>query len=266
MRYNRQLHELGDWQDAMNISSFPVSPLLSDTIESYSLLLGEDGFASAKPWYILPDNSGCLIFYLFEDKGVLRPSLRLIGPRTEHKIINRAGRKVTFIAYFKPGGLYRVLDHSILDLVDNAHNASDFLKIDNRYLETLHQAAEQLNWSLIKATLESIILDNQRERSQHTSAIVDEFLRRRYKLTPNVSEMAREIGVTERHLRNLVRERVGHSPKLVLQIERFTRSLELRNKDVDWSTIAFQSGYYDQSHMIADFQRMIAISPQKLYE
>ena len=80
-----------------------------------------------------------------------------------------------------------------------------------------------------------------------------------------VRELARQTGVSERHFRSLCYQFIGHSPKEILQISRFTHSMVLSNQTREWSSIAFEAGYYDQSHMIAAFQKMCGTSPEKLF-
>jgi AraC-like DNA-binding protein len=73
--------------------------------------------------------------------------------------------------------------------------------------------------------------------------------------------VARTVGVTERHLRRVVREAVGLSPKELTRVWRLRRALGEVTRGASWSYAACQAGYYDQAHMIAEFRTMTALSP-----
>lgn len=265
MIYNKLFHELGEWPADLRYQSFTVNPALTHLLQVHALLLGEEGCTSQQPWYILPDNSAHLVFCLFKTRNGFRTRLRLIGPRTRHIFINRSGRHLTFMTSFRPGALSLILGNSVHELVDHAVDASDCLDIDGSVLEQMKQFAVAGNAQAIKETIESVLLIQSLNSGCQLLPLVSEFLRHKYAGVYHVSRIAANIGVTERHLRNVVKKSIGHPPKLVLQIQRFAHSLELSNTTDDWSGIAYNSGYYDQSHMIADFQRMIGTSPERLF-
>ncbi|GAA0914771.1 helix-turn-helix domain-containing protein [Nonomuraea longicatena] len=76
--------------------------------------------------------------------------------------------------------------------------------------------------------------------------------------SPGVRQVARELGVSERHLREVFADGVGVSPK------RFTRIGRVRHVlagGQPWAELAAEAGYYDQSHMGADFRSVMGVSP-----
>lgn len=56
---------------------------------------------------------------------------------------------------------------------------------------------------------------------------------------------------------------VGLTPKLYCRIRRFQQAREaVRNLGAtDWTTVALDCGYFDQSHIIRDFQEFSGLSP-----
>jgi AraC-like DNA-binding protein len=77
------------------------------------------------------------------------------------------------------------------------------------------------------------------------------------------AELARDAGVSRKHLAGLFREQVGLAPKTLARIHRFQRALGAlgENRVVDWSELADRCGYYDQSHLIHDFRQFAGMSP-----
>jgi AraC-like DNA-binding protein len=78
-----------------------------------------------------------------------------------------------------------------------------------------------------------------------------------------VADLHGELDVSRKHLAVSFSRYVGVSAKSYAQIQRFVWTLEqLRNStDVEWSRLAAEAGYSDQSHLVRDFRRIGAASP-----
>ncbi len=78
-----------------------------------------------------------------------------------------------------------------------------------------------------------------------------------------VADLHRELDVSRKHLAVSFTRYIGISAKAYAQIQRFLWTLEqLRNStDVEWSRLAAEAGYSDQSHLVRDFRRVGAASP-----
>ncbi|MFI5841761.1 helix-turn-helix transcriptional regulator [Catenuloplanes sp. NPDC051500] len=74
-----------------------------------------------------------------------------------------------------------------------------------------------------------------------------------------VHRAARRLHVSERHLRGLFTDAVGLPPRLYTQIDRVR--LVLDNPDMPLPDLAAMAGYYDQSHMTAEFRRLMGAPP-----
>jgi AraC-like DNA-binding protein len=79
--------------------------------------------------------------------------------------------------------------------------------------------------------------------------------------------MAAQWGVSDRYLRKRTGDKIGISPKKILQINRLLHSLDLisLNPFYDYLDLALESGYCDQSHMIEDYQQFIGKTPGSLF-
>ena len=84
----------------------------------------------------------------------------------------------------------------------------------------------------------------------------------------NVSAVADDLRVSERHLRRVFRDTVGVSPKTFARLARFRRALRAARKDnhASWAGIAAAAGYYDQAHLIAEFRAIAGVRPQGLLD
>jgi len=73
-----------------------------------------------------------------------------------------------------------------------------------------------------------------------------------------IKQLTQELGCSPRHLTARFREQVGVSPKLFARLLRFQHALALTGS---WAQIAREAGYYDQAHLIRDFQQFAGASP-----
>jgi len=82
----------------------------------------------------------------------------------------------------------------------------------------------------------------------------------------NVSAVAAELGVSERHLRRIFDETIGVNPKAFAKLTRFRRAVSAARAEshAGWATIASNAGYYDQAHLIAEFRAIAGVTPRAL--
>jgi AraC-like DNA-binding protein len=80
----------------------------------------------------------------------------------------------------------------------------------------------------------------------------------------NVSAVAAELGLSERHLRRVFHDALGVSPKAFAKLTRFQRALDeaQAQRDPSWASIAATGGYYDRAHLIADFRTIAGVTPR----
>jgi AraC-like DNA-binding protein len=78
----------------------------------------------------------------------------------------------------------------------------------------------------------------------------------------NVSNIALVHGITPRYLHKLMHQYTGLSPTSINRINRFQHSLTLvAKKEKSFTSIAYDCGYFDQSHFIRDFKSFTKMTP-----
>lgn len=84
----------------------------------------------------------------------------------------------------------------------------------------------------------------------------------------NVTAVALDLGVSERHLRRVFNEAFGLNPKVFAQLSRFRRALRAARSGnrVNWASIATTAGYYDQAHLIGEFRSISGVTPLALLD
>jgi AraC-like DNA-binding protein len=82
----------------------------------------------------------------------------------------------------------------------------------------------------------------------------------------SVATIAREIGLSERHLERRFLARVGLTPKRFASLARFERVVALAKVLPTLAAVASRAGYYDESHLNRDVRRFSGTSPARLRE
>ena len=82
----------------------------------------------------------------------------------------------------------------------------------------------------------------------------------------NMSRMNSKIGYSQKHFISMFKRRVGLTPKAYLKIMRFQKVIaaieEVSVGSIDWSAIANDCGFFDQSHFINDFRLFSGFTPE----
>lgn len=79
----------------------------------------------------------------------------------------------------------------------------------------------------------------------------------------SVRQLSDDIGMSHKHLIHQFKQLVGVSPKAFSKVMRFQHVLMSidPSQTIDWTMIAIQSDYYDQSHFNKDFIAFTGMSP-----
>lgn len=81
-----------------------------------------------------------------------------------------------------------------------------------------------------------------------------------------VSDLARSAGIGIRQFERRFRHEIGISPKLYARIARFESALRRKAAapEMAWTDVAHALGYYDQMHMVHDFNQLSGDSPSAI--
>lgn len=80
-----------------------------------------------------------------------------------------------------------------------------------------------------------------------------------------IHTLASDLGLTERSLERRFVTHIGATPKKYARVIRLRSALLQRQSMPTWADVAYAVGYYDQSHMIRDFQELYGVTPESLY-
>jgi AraC-like DNA-binding protein len=247
----------------------PRSPL-SEFVEYFWLFAGGQTFRKER---IVPSGTMELVINLREDE------IRIHDREQPERLRRFSGAVVsgtyasTFVVdamqhesmlgvHFKPGGAFTFLCACASELKDAHADLADLwgragLELRQRLCEVAtHRERFQI--------MEAVLTDRLRRAPKAHVAVaiaLNEFGPCGTRAT--VRDVARDVGICQRRFRNVFAAQVGLTPKVFCRVLRFqrVRTIVDQIEKPDWAQIASTCGYFDQSHLINDFQEFSGFSP-----
>lgn len=261
MIYDSLLHEI--WSDpctTLKRTYYPCDSTLAAPVEVQVVVENSENIKA--DCIILPDLCAHLIIH--QPVEMDKPArFSLVGPRSKPISINHHGRSKTSIVRLKPGGVNVGTLCSPAECINQSIAIAEFATESSQLLQDSVGGEEQ------EATVfgELIRLASDlcpREINRTWDGLVS-YCQTDGRLT--VREAASYVGVSDRGLYQACKREMGMSTSEILNIVRLRRALHLTevSSSRGWAHVAVASGYYDQSHMIADFQRLIGSTPGQLF-
>jgi len=232
----------------------------------------------------LPDGCAQLIFNLREDRTWVYDRNNLdscrtfngaliVGPQSEYCVIDPADLTSIAGIHFKPGGPSALLPVPIHEL-HNAHVPLDSLwgrfagEVRERLLavETPEQRLDVLESTLLVQALLFERRSRGLKRHPAVSFAIDRFVHGECSAGSRldaVAEVVGQTGFSSKHFIDIFRREVGLTPKLFCRVRRFQRVLEsiAGGREIEWTEVALEAGYFDQAHFIHDFRAFSGINP-----
>lgn len=81
-----------------------------------------------------------------------------------------------------------------------------------------------------------------------------------------IEQLVNYTGYTERHIERTFAQQVGMSPKKyvnIIQLHSFLKLLRNKPTEANLTSISYESGYFDQSHLIRMFKKYTGITPSQ---
>lgn len=190
-----------------------------------------------------------------------------MGPRTQvHRKFIRGGQRAV-IARLRPGTYEAALGISATEL-QGAPVPLEALWSPAQVQRLREQLVDATDTQVAGALLESAV--SSRAARQPTLDTAPVFLSAALEQLQHASlgQVARELGISERHLRRVLHDTLGLSPKTYARLPRFAQAVRAAQSaaTLNWSAIAADTGYYDQAHLIADFHAIADTTPRRLLE
>ncbi len=199
---------------------------------------------------------------LFEEQ----PRAVIVGPQAVAVAIDvRQHHKAVRIG-FEPAGLFRLLKMPLQEWVDKSCDTSQLMGQEVNELTEKMQEAE----ALVEIARLAEVWLLRKLLSLGASLPIDNALRILMQSQGQISmdELAALACLSNRQLERQCLQRMGFSPKFFARIIRFSHAYRIRESDSkkNWTSIAHESGYFDQMHLIRDFKTFTGKVPRLLQQ
>ena len=168
---------------------------------------------------------------------------------------------------FQPCALFRLTGLPMHELVSNFADAEAIFSKDVTLVYERLNGTDNLNEMLgqIEFYLQKLI--SQKTKNIHAIDFVcQQLLTQNNKLSIDV--LAKQSCLSTRQFIRKFEERTGISPKTYDKIVRFDKAYRQKNNNpnLDWLSIALDSGYYDYQHLTKDYKDFTNHTPVTYYE
>lgn len=225
----------------------------------------------------LPDGSIDLLIDLTEtpkklfhdESGTSYTTLKkswISGMKTNYILIDASVSNMLGV-HFKPGGCYPFVEFPLAEINNTT------LEMDTFWGNSIHDIREAIleEKDIEKrfAIVENFLLLKGRNKMENHELV--HYSVGQLTASPQmwtIRNLSHKTGVTQKHLITLFRKYVGLSPKMFSRINKFQKVVGMieRQEKIDWASLAYECGYFDQAHFIKEFREFSGVNPRLYLE
>jgi len=210
---------------------------------------------SAPSSFAIPDGCVDIIF----DCNSKQPQALVFGTPMKAIDTQFQAKHRYFGVRFSSGVIPNFLDISAQDLIEKSFDFLDVVPQANYLVEEIIQ---ETNFNSQVAAFKQFFSDKSLRKSSSLTAIV---MRRIFDTNGNIRirELEALTGYTSRTLQRQFRADIGMSPKAYSRIIRCQSAVYQINQmdHVNFSDMAFELGFSDQSHFFREFKKLVNATP-----
>jgi AraC-like DNA-binding protein len=233
--------------------------------------LGTDQPKPVNPFPPQPEH--CLYFYPYDTISSYNYATQLIqqaprsmlaGPKLSRVDLTMGYDMLVIQVVFQPGGMYRLLNIPMKEMIDRPFDATLFLGSEVDGIS--QRLGETADYNIMIDIVQMWLLKKVKvlKRILPVEQVLMQTMQQRH--FGNIDRLAKQACISTRQLERQFLERIGMPPKLFSRLARFSRAWNIRelNPDITWLSIAHTCGYADQMHMIRDFKTFAGVTPGML--
>ena len=223
---------------------------------------------------VVPSGLAELMFYLGDLPGSLDPGkiitekLLLSGQQKEYYDLRISGSLNLFSVVFQPHGLMVFFDLPLQELFNQNVPLRYILRDAVNELETkLYEAGSfQERKTIAETFLNRRLADSEKKYEFDRIRCCMEIIHRSGGAV-GIDTLASHACLSRKQFERVFRSHVGSSPGLFLRTVRFQSAIneKARKPGLSLTELSYQAGYYDQSHMNADFQKLAGMTPGQYF-
>lgn len=238
---------------------FP-SPHLSHIVKHFLII--ESDHQEMAEHHFFPDGNPGMVFH-YGDPFVQHPGSFIYGQVSKFRRIQSGAKIGMLVVVFQPHGSHLLLGIPANELSDEICSLSDFWGAEAKTLEdqVLHAADNRSRMEILES-----FLTRKLSHCLEADPVIRqglELISTRHGLTP-IHELHTILQVSERQLERKFKENIGISPKNfsnVTRLQFFLKLFRTKSPEQSLTEISYESGYYDQAHLIREFRKSVGLSP-----
>jgi AraC-like DNA-binding protein len=222
---------------------------------------------------VSPHGNICIVFHYGPPskykKGAsneyIEPGFVICGQQTNHYDLSLSGNTGMILITFWPHGFRAFYNLSVKELLNENIPLNLLLK----------QEADILEDKLLNATdneqriayfenffSEKLIINRDFDRIDYAIKLIENC-----KGQIKTQQLSHEVCLGIKQFERIFSNHVGLNPKKFASIIRFQHVVQMKKKfkELNMYQLAFDNGYYDQSHFIHDFKSLTGLSPRDFF-
>lgn len=192
----------------------------------------------------------------------ISPRTVIVGSQTYPRAqLHLSGTIENFVIMFQPTGLNQLFAIPMTELTNCDYDAQAVL---GPAMSSLEQSLGEASTFAVRVGIVDAFLSHLSLQSRSglwVAPAVRTMMRTRGCI--QIERLARAAGVSPRQFERTFKTEVGIRPKLFARIVRFESALDnkARHPGKSWANVAHEFGYFDQMHMIHDFDELTGGNP-----
>lgn len=255
------------------IDSIRPTGILSKYLQNYFIVETDNPIDFLPNERVYPCGYATMVFHygspsIFQKKDsskYIEPNLVICGQQTSYYDLSLSGKTGMILIVFRPHGVKSFFNFPITELLNENLSLHDLINSETIELEDKlfnspnnRQRITHLENFLIKR----LIHNNEFERVEHALEIIENS-----KGQIKTQDIAHEVCLGIKQFERTFSKYVGINPKKYASIVRFHNVIQMKRKHKNSSMfqLAFDNGYYDQSHFIHDFKSLTGFTPKAFF-
>jgi len=255
------------------INSINPTGILSKYIQNYFIVETYNSIDFMPKERVYPNGNATMVFHYgspskFQKKDsskYIEPNLVICGQQTSYYDLSLSGKTGMILIVFRPHGVKSFFNFPITELLNENLSLQDL--INNETIELEDKLFNSPNNRQRITLLENFLIkrlvhNNEFKRVEHAINIIDNS-----KGQIKAQDIAHEVCLGIKQFERTFSKYVGINPKKYASIVRFQNVIQTKRKHKNSSMfqLAFDNGYYDQSHFIHDFKSYTGLSPKEFF-
>jgi AraC-like DNA-binding protein len=194
------------------------------------------------------------------------PSSFLYGQLNGFKDIYSGSEMSIVIVVFQPNGINQLLGITSSELRDTIITIDDIFGLEGIELQEKlsEQSTIQERLSLLNHFFKTLEAKKPLSNQLIATASLDFIFKSKGQFS--LKQLVDYTGYTERHIERKFTECVGLNPKKfgnIVKIHGFLKLLKNKSEDTNLTTISYDAGFSDQSHLIREFKKHTGMTPRE---